>query len=109
MVGVPPETTGGMRFEASIVGQNENVDFASGDRRCQPICSQENGAAPLCSGLTDILDVADDAVIDGNALGIEATIVVPVNVAVGVKIFADNRAGNVWSAIDREVSRRRIK
>src|SRR5437763_4437992 len=109
MVGVPPETTGGMRFEASIVGQNENVDFASGDRRCQPICSQENAAAAPASGLTDILDVADDAVIDGNALGIEATVVVPVDVAVGVEIFADDRAGDVRTPIDGEVGRRGIK
>jgi hypothetical protein len=40
MVGVLPETTGGIRFEASIVGQKENVDFASDDTRCQPICSR---------------------------------------------------------------------
>ena len=29
-----------MRFEAIIVGQNENVDFASGNRSCQTICSR---------------------------------------------------------------------
>ena len=37
MAGDSPETFGGIRFEAIIVGQNENVDFASGDRSCQPI------------------------------------------------------------------------
>jgi hypothetical protein len=40
MAGDSPETFGGIRFEAIIVGQNENADFASTDRRCQPICSR---------------------------------------------------------------------
>jgi hypothetical protein len=39
MAGDSPETLGGIRFEAIIVGQNENVDSASGGPRCQPICS----------------------------------------------------------------------
>jgi hypothetical protein len=39
MAGDSPETFGGIRFEAIIVGQNENVDSASGDPPCQPICS----------------------------------------------------------------------
>src|SRR5438552_19077630 len=59
--------------------------------------------------LTGVLDVTDDPVIDRGALGIEATIVVPVDVAVSVEIFAHDCAGNVWSAIDCEVSRRGIK
>src|SRR6266403_2588255 len=110
MVGVPPETTGGIRLEASIVGQKENFDFASGGSRCQPICSPETPrVAGGNRGLTDILDVADNAIIDGGALGIEATIVVPVDVAVGVEILAHNRAGNVRTAIDGEVSRGSIK
>jgi hypothetical protein len=39
MLGVLPETTGGMRFEASIGGKKENCDFAIGQSRCQPNCS----------------------------------------------------------------------
>ena len=39
MAGDSPDTFGGIRFEAIIVGQNENVDFASDDPCCQPICS----------------------------------------------------------------------
>ena len=39
IAGDSPETLGGIRLEAIIVGQNENVDFASGLHRCQPICS----------------------------------------------------------------------
>jgi hypothetical protein len=42
MAGDSPETLGGMRLEAIIVGQNENVDFASGSQPCQPICCREN-------------------------------------------------------------------
>ena len=60
-------------------------------------------------GLTDVLDVADDAIVHRYALGIQATIVMPVNVAVGVEILADNRTGDVRSAIDREVRGRRVE
>jgi hypothetical protein len=37
MVGVLPETTGGMMFETSIGGKKEDCDFAIGQSRCQPI------------------------------------------------------------------------
>ena len=37
MVGVLPETTGGMMFETSIGGKKEDCDFATGQSRCQPI------------------------------------------------------------------------
>ena len=40
MAGDSPETFGGIRFEAIIVGQNENVDFASAGSCCQPICAR---------------------------------------------------------------------
>jgi hypothetical protein len=46
MAGESPETFGGIRFEAIIVGQNENADFASTDPRCQPICSRLPLLAP---------------------------------------------------------------
>ena len=42
MVGVLPETTGGMMFEASIGGKKENCDFAIGPSRCQPNCDARN-------------------------------------------------------------------
>jgi hypothetical protein len=37
MVGVLPETTGGMMFETSIGGKKEDCDFAIGQSLCQPI------------------------------------------------------------------------
>ena len=40
MAGDSPETFGGIRFEAIIVGRNENVDFASAGPCCQPICAR---------------------------------------------------------------------
>ena len=39
MAGDSLETLGGMRFEAIIGRQKENVDSARGDQCCQPICS----------------------------------------------------------------------
>jgi hypothetical protein len=59
--------------------------------------------------LTNVFDVTDDAIIDGVALVIEAPIVMPVDVAIGVEIFADNCASDVWGTIDREIGTRGVK
>jgi hypothetical protein len=46
-------------------------------------------------GLTDVFHVAGDTVIDRVSLVVEGAIVMPAGVAVSVKGFADNRAGQV--------------
>jgi hypothetical protein len=59
--------------------------------------------------LSEVFYVARYSVINGIALVIEIAIVVPVHVAVGREVFADNCAGNVWTAIDCENGSRGIK
>src|SRR5438034_9713536 len=109
MVGVLSETTGGIRLEASIVGQKRILTLRAAALTVNRFVRGKPRRLSRYSGLTDVLDVADDAVIDGGTLGIEATIVMPVHVTVGVEILAHNCAGNVWSAIDCEISGRGIK
>ena len=42
-------------------------------------------------------------------IAVESAIVVPVDVAVGVEVFANNCARNIWTAIDCEIGRRGVK
>ena len=67
------------------------------------------GGPQGAAGLTNVFHVADYAIIDGVAFGIEGTIIMPVHIAVGVEILADNCADNVWTAIDGEIGTRSIK
>src|SRR3954467_5276178 len=106
MAGESPETFGGMRLEAIIVGQTRTLTL----RAPRAAVNRFVGGEPAAFfGLTDVLDVADDAIIDCNALGVEPAIVMPVDIAVRVEIFADNRTGDVRSAIDREVRGRGVE
>ena len=55
------------------------------------------------AGLTSIFDVTDEPVVNGITSVIESTIVMPVDIAVGVEVFANNCTDDVWTAIDSEV------
>ena len=49
--------------------------------------------------LSNVLDVADDAVIDSVAFGVQSAVVMPARVTVSVEGFADDRADQVRIAI----------
>jgi hypothetical protein len=63
----------------------------------------------VSSGLPNVLYVADDAVIDGVAFNIQSTIVVPARVAVPIKGFADDRAGQVGVTSENHVRARSVE
>ena len=53
-------------------------------------------------GLTNVFDVADDAVVRRVAGVIESAVVMPMDVSVCVKVFANDRSGKIGAAINGE-------
>lgn len=60
-------------------------------------------------GLTSVFDVTGDSIIDGFTGIVQLPVVMPVDVAIRIKVPANHRTGDIRSAVDRYVSRRRIK
>ena len=61
------------------------------------------------AGLSNVFHVAGDPVIHYVPHRIEGAIIVPMDVAVGIEVFADNCADDVWTTVDCEIGRRGIK
>lgn len=51
--------------------------------------------------LTSVFDVANDAIVDRVSDIIEEAVVVPVHVAVGVEVLANDRTNKIRAAVDR--------
>src|SRR2546430_6983717 len=55
------------------------------------------------SRLTNVFDVTNDAIVYCVARFIEFAVVMPVHIAIGVKVFADDRADDVRTTVDCEI------
>src|SRR5690242_18074407 len=68
------------------------------ESRAYPIKPGENQ-----EGLTSVFHVTDDAVINRFSFVVEGAVVMPVDVAVSIEVFANNCPSNVRSAVDCKV------
>lgn len=98
----------GANWDTSVAIKNERelcvvARLLSTDLSAAPEWRCLQCEAALAEGLTGIFYVAGHTIIHRIALNVESTVVMPVDIAVRVKVFADDGPGDVGTAVDCEI------